>query len=68
MLGLLSQLTSDQTTAMSLISHPVWISIKAMSCSPGDLAVASQEVVKTMVLNSSKFRKIRLSERGHGFV
>ena len=62
-LDLLCSLVSQQPTAMSLIKKvPVWRKVKQLASAPGHLSRVSQDIIKTIVLSSNKFNKIKLSE------
>ena len=60
---ILSQLVTQQPTAMALIrNHQTWKLIKHSASKDSFLSSSCQEVIKSIVLNSNKFIKIRLSE------
>ena len=60
---ILSQLVTQQPTAMALIrNHQTWRTIKHRASKDSFLSSSCQEVIKSIVLNSNKFIKIRLSE------
>ena len=62
-LELLCSLVNQQPTAMALIRNiPVWRKVKQLASAPGNLSRVSQHIIKTIVLSSNKFNKIKLSE------
>ena len=62
-LELLCSLVNQQPTAMALIRNiPVWRKVKQLASAPGNLSHVSQHIIKTIVLSSNKFNKIKLSE------
>ena len=62
-LEILCRLVVQQPTALLLIrDQQVWRQIKQQAGAAGSLARVSLRLVKTLVLNSNKFTKIRLSE------
>ena len=62
-LELLCNLVNQQPTAMALIRNiPVWRKVKQLASAPGNLSQVSQHIIKTIVLSSNKFNKIKLSE------
>ena len=62
-LDLLCSLVNQQPTAMALIRNiPVWRKVKQLASAPGNLSRVSQHIIKTIVLSSNKFNKIKLSE------
>ena len=62
-LDLLCTLVNEQPTAMVLIrEQSVWTMVKKIGSKSGDLSHVCQQIIKTLVLNSHKFKKIRLSE------
>ena len=63
LLELLCSLVTQQPTAMALIRNQrVWRRVKVQASSPGQLSRVSQQIIKTIVLSSNKFIKIKLSE------
>merc|ERR1719233_2045415 len=62
-LEILCKLVTQQPTAMALIrNQKVWRQVKTNASTEGALSRVAQQVIKTIVLNSHKFIKIRLSE------
>ena len=62
-LGLLATTVTQQPTAMALIrNQAVWRQIKVAATTHSSLSHTTQLVIKSIVLNSNKFIKIRLSE------
>ena len=62
-LELLCSLVHQQPTAMALIrNQAVWRRVKVLASAPGPLSRPCQQVIKTVVLSSGKFNKIKLSE------
>ena len=62
-LTILSHLVTQQPTAMALIKNQtVWKLVKLHAISASPLSTITQLVIKSIVLNSGKFIKIRLSE------
>ena len=62
-LEILCKLVTQQPTAMALIrNQKVWRQVKTKASAEGTLSRVAQQVIKTIVLNSHKFIKIRLSE------
>ena len=62
-LDLLCNLVKEQPTAMALIREQrAWNSVKRFGSAEGELSNVCQQIIKTLILNSHKFKKIRLSE------
>ena len=63
LLDILCSLVKEQPTAMALIrEQQAWSSVKRFGSAEGDLSNVCQQIIKTLILNSHKFKKIRLSE------
>lgn len=62
-LDLLCNLVKEQPTAMALIREQrAWSAVKRFGSCAGELSNVCQQIIKTLILNSHKFKKIRLSE------
>ena len=62
-LEVLCSLAHQQPTAMALVrNQAVWRRVKVLASAPGPLSRPCQQVIKTIVLSSGKFNKIKLSE------
>ncbi len=62
-LDILCTLVQEQPTAMALIREQrAWTSVKKFGSAEGELSNVCQQIIKTLILNSHKFKKIRLSE------
>ena len=62
-LDILCTLVTEQPTAMVLIrEQKVWTLVKKIGSKEGNLSHVCQQIIKNLVINSHKFKKIRLSE------